>query len=492
MRTCPGRGSAIDDILVIGGGIHGVAVARDATLRGLRVVLVEAGDLASGTSSRTSKLVHGGIRYLETGEFGLVREALRERSILLRTAPAFVHPVPFLLPHYKGSGRQRAWVDLGIALYSLLARGAPPELRVGGGVSSSEALSLEPGLDPSRLVGASRFTDAQMEDARLCVALARDAASEGLSVLTHTSVVGLVEDEGGWRASLRGRLDGAEREVHARFVVNAAGPWAEAVDRLGGASGVLLRRTRGTHVVVPAVTHGHALLLTSRRDGRVFFVLPWGKHSLIGTTDVDDDRPPEDVGPPAEDIRYLLEEAARALPGLRGVRPVRAFAGVRSLVRGGTARPWANAREHRIIQGRARITLIGGKYTTHRSLAERVVDRIVQSLGARTRPCTTATRIVPDDIVAYNLRFLLPGGLAIAEAGVAYAVSQSFALRLDDVLLRRTRLWLDARALRAAIEPTARWMAPRLGWSEERKNDEINRMTAMLDQESNAIEEAMR
>jgi len=135
VRTCPGRGSAIDDILVIGGGIHGVAVARDATLRGLRVVLVEAGDLASGTSSRTSKLVHGGIRYLETGEFGLVREALRERSILLRTAPAFVHPVPFLLPHYKGSGRPRAWVDLGIALYSLLARGAPQDLRSHGGVS---------------------------------------------------------------------------------------------------------------------------------------------------------------------------------------------------------------------------------------------------------------------------------------------------------------------------------------------------------------------
>lgn len=479
---------------MIGGGIHGVAVARDATLRGLRVVLVEAGDLASGTSSRTSKLVHGGIRYLETGEFGLVRDALRERSILLRTASAFVHPVSFLLPHYKGSGRPRAWVDLGIALYSLLARGAPPELRSHGRVSSSEALSLEPGLDPSRLAGASRFTDAQMEDARLCVAFARDAASEGLSVLTHTAVVGLMEGDGGWRASLRGGLDGAEREVRARFVVNAAGPWAEAVDRLGGASGVLSRRTRGTHVVVPAVTHGHALLLTSRRDGRVFFVLPWEKHSLIGTTDVDDDRPPEEVGPPAEDIRYLLEEAARALPGLRGVRPVRAFAGVRSLVRGGTARPWANAREHRIVQGRARITLIGGKYTTHRSLAERVVDRIVESLGTRTRPCTTATRSVPDEAPAGRdpARLTLPGGLAIREAEVDCAVSHAFALRLDDVLLRRTRLWLDARALRAAIEPTARWMAPRLGWSEERKKDEIDRVTAMLDQESNAIEEAMR
>lgn len=477
---------------MIGGGIHGVAVARDATLRGLRVVLVEANDLASGTSSRTSKLLHGGIRYLETGEFGLVREALRERSILLRTAPAFVRPVSFLLPHYRSSGRSPAWIRLGIGLYSLLARGAPAELRAHGTLSPSEALALEPGLDPAGLTGASGFADAQMEDARLCVALAMDAAREGLSILAHTAVMELAEEGAGWRARLRNGLDGAEREVHARFVVNAAGPWAEDVDRLGGASGALLRRSRGTHVVVPALTHGRALLLTSRRDGRVFFVLPWGRHSLIGTTDVDDNRPPDRVEPPAEDIRYLLEEAARALPALRGVRPVRAFAGVRSLVRGGTTHPWANAREHRIVPGRARLALVGGKYTTHRSLAERVVDQVVEALGAPTRPCATATRPVPDDAPMTGTALALPGGLAIGEAEVDHAVRHALALRLDDVLLRRTRLWLDARALRAALTAAAGWMAPRLQWSEERKNDEIHRMTAMLDQESNAIEEAMR
>ena len=477
---------------MIGGGIHGVAVARDATLRGRRVVLVEANDLASGTSSRTSKLVHGGIRYLETGEFGLVREALRERSILLRTAPAFVRPVSFLLPHYRSSGRSPAWIRLGIGLYSLLARGAPAELRAHGALSSSEALALEPGLDPSGLTGAARFADAQMEDARLCVALAMDAAREGLSILTHTAVAEFAEEGVGWRARLRSGLDGAEREVRARFVVNAAGPWAEDVDRLGGASGALLRRSRGTHVVVPALTHGRALLLTSRRDGRVFFVLPWGRHSLIGTTDVDDHRPPDRVEPPAEDIRYLLEEASRALPALRGVRPVRAFAGVRSLVRGGTTHPWANAREHRIVPGRARLALIGGKYTTHRSLAERVVDQVVEALGAPARPCTTAARPVPGDAPEPGPSIALPGGLAIGEAEVDHAVRHALALRLDDVLLRRTRLWLDARALRAALTAAAGWMAARLQWSEERKNDEIHRMTAMLDQESNAIEEAMR
>jgi len=482
---------------VIGGGIQGVAVARDATLRGLRVLLVEAGDLASGTSSRTSKLVHGGIRYLETGEFGLVREALRERSILLRTAPALVRPVSFLLPHYKGSGRPRAWIGLGLKLYALLARGASATLRAHGTVSSSEALALEPGLDPAGLMGASWFSDAQMDDARLCVALAMDARREGLSILTHTAVVGLAEESGGWRARLRGGLDGTERDVHARFVVNASGAWADDVERLAGGS-TALRRTRGTHVVVPAQTHGRALLLTSKRDGRVFFVLPWGNHSLVGTTDVDDDRPPERVEPPVSDIRYLLEEGDRALPGLRGIRPVRAFAGVRSLVRGGALNPWANAREHRIVRGRGRMTLIGGKYTTHRSLAERVVDIIVEALGARARPCATAERPIGDDRPAIDaLRAAhpscleLPGGLAIGEADVIHAVSASLALRLDDVLLRRSRLWLDGRAIRAALEPTARWMAPLLGWTETRLKDEVNRVTTMLDTESKAIEEAM-
>jgi glycerol-3-phosphate dehydrogenase len=484
---------------VIGGGIHGVAVARDAALRGLRVLLVEAGDLASGTSSRTSKLVHGGIRYLETGEFGLVREALRERSILLATAPALVRPVSFLLPHYRGAGRPRSWIRLGLALYSLLARGGPADLRAHRSVTPGEALALEPGLEPSGLDGASLFADAQMEDARLCVALAMDAAREGLEIHTHTAVAGLARDGDGWRAGLRGALDGSEREVKARFLVNAAGPWADDVERLAGGTGPgRVRRTRGTHVVVPAVTRGRALLLTARRDGRVFFVLPWGDHSLLGTTDVDDDRSPERVRPPAEDIRYLLQEGTRAIPALRGIRPVRAFAGVRSLVRSGVPLPWANAREHRIVREPGRITLIGGKYTTHRSLAERVVDQVVLALGVAARPCDTARRPVASGAGIESLRAAhpgrrdLPGGLAIGEAEVVHAVREERALRLEDVLLRRTRLWLDGRALRAAAEPAARWMAPHLDWSEPRVREEVERITAMLGEEERAIEEAMR
>ena len=485
---------------MIGGGIQGVAVARDAALRGLRVSLVEAGDLASGTSSRTSKLVHGGIRYLETGEFGLVREALRERSILLRTAPGFVRPVPFLLPHYRRQGRPRSWIRLGLGLYSLLAREAPADLRAHRSVSPAEALALEPSLEPRGLEGASLFFDAQMEDARLCVALAMDGTRAGLDLATHTAVVSLARDGATWRARLRNGIDGSERESAARFVVNAAGPWADDVGHLLGDDRARVRRTRGTHVVVPAVARQHALLLTARRDGRVFFVLPWGGHSLVGTTDVDDDRAPETVSPPPEDIRYLLDEAGHAVPALRGVRPVRAFAGVRSLVRGGASRPWVNAREHRVVSEPGRITLIGGKYTTHRSLAERVVGQVAAALRAKAGPCETARRTLADDREAridalravHPGRLDLPGGLSIGEAEVAHAIREERALRLDDVLLRRTRLWLDARALRAAAEPAARWMAPLLGWSDARARTEVERLTAILDTEGNAIEEAMR
>jgi glycerol-3-phosphate dehydrogenase len=251
-------------------------------------------------------------------------------------------------------------------------------------------------------------------------------------------------------------------------------------------------------VVVPAVTRGRALLLTARRDGRVFFVLPWGDHSLLGTTDVDDDRSPERVRPAAEDIRYLLQEGTRAIPALRSIRPVRAFAGVRSLVRSGVPLPWANAREHRIVREPGRITLIGGKYTTHRSLAERVVDQVVLALGVAARPCDTARRPVASGAGIESLRAAhpgrrdLPGGLAIGEAEVVHAVREERALRLEDVLLRRTRLWLDGRALRAAAEPAARWMAPHLDWSEPRVREEVERITAMLGEEERAIEEAMR
>ena len=485
---------------MVGGGIHGAAVARDASLRGLSVLILEAGDLASGTSSRTSKLIHGGIRYLETAQFGLVREALRERTILLETAPAFVRALPFMIPHYRGEGRPAAWVALGLALYAALAgRHSLAEHRRLG---VSETLSIEPGLRRDGLVGGSLFWDAQMDDALLCVAIAVEAGRTGARVMTHTALTSLRREGGAWRARHKDAIDGTEGEASARFVVNAAGPWADGVRAMAlGARRPSMRRTRGTHIVLPGIAGERALLLTARRDGRVFFVLPWGRYSLVGTTDADDDRPPERVAPPGEDIRYLIEEAGRAFPAAAdGRRPVRAFAGLRPLAKGRASTPWANSRGYRLILEDRMLTIVGGKYTTHRSLAVRVVDRVVSMSGKPAAACRTATTPIGADRAerVNSLRPRHPGtldlgeGVPLADAEVVHAVTEEKARRLEDVLLRRTRLWLDARALRRAAAPVSAWMAPHLGWSGARAEEEIGRLTSALDEEERRIEEGMR
>ncbi|HEX7077493.1 MAG TPA: glycerol-3-phosphate dehydrogenase/oxidase [Candidatus Eisenbacteria bacterium] len=485
------------DILVVGGGIHGAAVARDAARRGLTVLLLERGDLASGTSSRTSKLIHGGIRYLETAQIGLVREALHERTRLLETAPEHVRPLPFLIPHYAREGRRRGVVSLGLALYAGLA--GSERLAEHHQVSAAEAVAMVPGLRTEGLLGGSVYWDAQMDDAALCVAIALDAERWGARVRTYAELTAIARtvDDAAWRVHFRDTIDGVDGEEEARLVVNATGPWVDSVRALArGHVEPTVRRSRGTHVVVPMPVE-RALLLTARKDGRVFFVLPWGEHALIGTTDDDDPGEPGAALPRPEDVRYLLEEAARALPERLGdARPVRAFAGIRPLARGRADRSWENTREARIVVESGMRSIVGGKYTTHRSLAERVVDGAARSLGGRARPCDTRTAPVPggrDAAIAalsreFPRRVATTGGFAVAEAEAVHAARAEKARRLDDVLLRRTRLWLDGRALREAAVPVAAWLAPVLGWSERRRTAEVDRLLAALDREERAID----
>jgi len=482
------------DLLVIGGGIQGAAVARDAALRGLRVILFERSDFASGTSSRSSKLIHGGIRYLETGQLRLVREALRERALLLDLAPEYVRPLSFLIPHYASEGRSPLAIRMGLILYAALAGHHP--LAEHGRLSAAETLALEPGLEKEGLRGASRYWDAQMDDALLCVATAVAADRAGAAVRSYTEVIALEPPSGTrpWRARVRQADGGAEDVVEAHSVVNAAGPWAEEVRaRAGITRRAGLRRTRGSHVVVPALTKERALLLTARHDGRVFFVLPWGAYSLIGTTDVDDGTPPERIEAAPEDIGYLLEEASRAIPALTpAAHPVRAFAGLRSLAQGSAILPWANSREHRIVREGTMLTLIGGKYTTHRSLAERVVNAVIRVTGARAGRCVTAEDPLPGraaEIEALRARHpgTIAGTEAVDEATVVHAVRNEMARHLEDVLERRTRLWLDRDAMRRAAEPVSRWMAAQLAWDESTRVAEVTRVTAALDREEGRI-----
>jgi len=490
------------DVLVIGGGIHGVALARDAALRGLSVTLVEQGDLASGTSSRSSKLVHGGLRYLETGQFGLVREALAERRTLLATAPDFVRPLPFLLPADEG-GRPTWQVEIGLLLYDRLTRKGPlPRHRR---LSNEEACALEPTLPLAGHAGAARYFDACMDDAGLVVANAVAAARAGARIATRTRVEALVP---GWRATVR-HADGARETIEARVVVNAAGPWIDALRATAGAlpaGAPSLRPTRGTHIVVPAITREHALLLFARLDRRVFFVVPEGEHSLVGTTDVDDLAGPDHVAPTAEDVRYLLDELAGRWPQHSAAHdPLhatsRAFAGLRPLARGNPARPWDNRREARLVVENGMYSMVGGKFTTARLYAERVVDRVVDDLGRRAAPCATRVAILPGpsdpELAAARARWWerdpasAPGGLAPARADVEVAIEHLFARRVADVVWRRGQLWLDGVQAAAAAHLVGQWMAERLGWSATECTAQVDEVTRQVDGEARVIAEAV-
>ncbi len=392
------------DVAVVGGGIHGTGIARDAARRGLRVALYERADLGSGTSSASSKLVHGGLRYLEQLQFGLVHEALRERHVLLRIAPHLVRPLPFLAPVADGSRWKRWQLGPGLWLYDLLAgtRG----LERHRWLDRSRTLEVEPVLENPTLRGAYRYVDAQMDDARLCVENAIDAAENGARILTRTEVTGLIVRDGAV-AGVRIR-DGAgtDTEVRARLVVNAAGPW---YDRIASAQELAhsarLRLSRGTHVIVPPVTRGHALILTAREDRRVFFVLPFKGRTLIGTTEVEH-HDPDSVEPTGAEIDYLLRAAGDHLKGppLQRDQVLHAFAGVRALRDGdeddaGRVPRGAEIRE----DAPGLIGVLGGKYTTYRAVAERVVDAAERRLRGRTTRCTTATTPLPGgDVPAMN------------------------------------------------------------------------------------------
>ena len=490
------------DLLVVGGGIHGACVARDAALRGLSVVLVEKDDLASGTSSRSSKLAHGGIRYLETRQFALVRESLHERGVLLRTAPGLVRPVHFLLPFYEGDARPAWFVRLGLSLYDTLA--GPQDLPKHGMHEPLDALAMEPGLPRAGLTGAAEFSDAQMDDAGLVVANAVAAARAGAVIRTRVALTALEAVGAGrspmWRATL---ADGDT--VEARAVVNAAGPWLDDVRgraRAGAGARPTLRRTRGTHIVVPQLSQ-HPLLLFARRDRRVFFVLPWlANWSLVGTTDTDDDGPPDDVSPTAADVRYLWDELRARWPEAPDPSGVtaRVFAGLRPLARTRSRRAWDNPREARLVMERGLLSLVGGKFTTARHLAQLAVDRVVHHLGIKAARCTTDSALLPgrsdDEHLAPLARWKNRPGestgtpVDLARGWVELAMEHQFARHIGDVIFRRSMLWLDAASARAAAPIVARWMGEKLGWSEVERAAEVAEVLAVLDRESAVLREA--
>jgi len=391
------------DALIIGGGINGAGLARDLALRGHAVLLVDKGDFASGTSSASTKLIHGGLRYLENFDFRLVFEACRERAVLQRIAPHLVRPLPFFIPVYRDDPRPLWMVRAGLTLYDLLAMFRNPgRHRI---LPVSRALPQAPVLQPEGLTGVARYWDCRMDDARLVlenVLAAREAGATAENYLEATALHYRDGQVAG--ARLLDRESRRTVDVQARCVVNAAGPWLDRVRGLDGERGGLLRPTRGTHILVPRIgSCEEALYLTAGSDERMFFVIPWGELSLIGTTDIDFPEDPDRVTPTAEDIDYLLAECRRHL---RGVAPGRgdvlaAFAGLRPLVAEESDSASQVSREHRIVVSSSGLVSVGGgKYTTYRAVAEELADLVEGRLGATRAPCRTARLPLPGAVGA--------------------------------------------------------------------------------------------
>jgi glycerol-3-phosphate dehydrogenase len=516
-------GSAVD-LLVIGGGITGAGIAREAALAGLAVALVDGGDFGAGTSSRSSRLIHGGLRYLEHGHLRLVFEAVRERAILLDLAPHLVRPLSFVVPAYRGDRVPRWKITAGLTLYDFLAAGGNvPRHRTLG---KRALLQREPLLRERGLRGGALYWDAQCDDARLVVATVRAAAERGALAANYMRVTALINPGGSVTgARLRDVLTGDEGEIRARVVVNAAGPWVDAIRRLEDPyTAPILRLTRGAHLLVPRARVGnqHAVLFTSPVDGRAMFILPWTEAwTYIGTTDTDDVSGPDDLAPREADLVYLMRSANAVFPAAR-LEPddiVSSWAGLRPLLAqdSGTP-PGAVSREHRILRGAAGvITIAGGKLTTFRRMATHVLRRVLESLGRPGRPRGHASERepLPGGQASEIESFRAPGedlGLPPAtverllrtygaeapgiyslcrerrelmaplhpahsaiEAEVVHAVRREFAVTVDDVLVRRTRLAQETRdggrAARARVAELLAGELPRRTVSAEATRD---------------------
>lgn len=523
------------DVLIIGGGITGAGIARDTALRGFRTALVDKADFGAGTSSHSSRLIHGGIRYLEQGLGGLklVFEASRERRALLRIAPHLVRPLAFLFPVYRG-GRVPAWkLRAGMWLYDLLS--AFRNVRRHRWLRAKRVRRVEPALRDRGLKGAALYYDAQADDARLVLATVRSAARAGALMANYVEVTALLKPDGRVRGAIvHDVLTGESRTIRAHVVVNATGPWSDALRRLDDPQAApLMRLTKGAHVAVPRrrIANEHAVTLFSPIDGRVMFVLPWGDLAYIGTTDTDADSSPDTVPVTAADVTYLLRSANAAFPDahLGPNDVVSAWAALRPLLREDNhADPSQVSREHRVVESaQGLITIAGGKLTTYRVMARDVADRVaarlheldgrpvapapataklrlpggeaaelevlVEGATARGQPDATARYLVAnygsEAAAVLNLvdrdrglgEPIVPGRPEIW-AQVTYAVEREMAMRIQDVLVRRLHLFYERQDQASElVAPVAQRMKKLLGWDESREAEELHDYFQMVE-----------
>ena len=507
------------DVIIIGGGINGAASAASVAARGYRTLVLEQDDFASGTTSASTKLIHGGLRYLETGDARLVHESLQSRERLLRERPHLVRSMAFILPVYEGDPRPSWYIRSGLALYDLLS---PRKVSPWHSSFSERQLQrFEPSISTDSLRAAFLFHDAQVwSPERLTLEYLAEARGYGADLRNHSAVDFIIVDGGRARGvDFHDVLTGRRSTASGRLVINAAGPWVDAVlDATGRSMQRRIGGTRGSHLVVELSGRGpkHAVLASARSDGRPMFVTPWLDHHIIGTTDVRDDEDPSHVRAAGWEIDYLIAEAARVLPGLgiehRNV--LYAYTGVRPLARAGEGVFEGAISRRSIITDHASegverlLSLVGGKLTTAAEFGRKAAESVAQQIGRpRARgitalpetPTSRAVFLPPEtqehlrtvygprvsEVAAYaasdsTLAQPISDSHRDIGAQVAYAVEHEGARTVADVLLRRTSVGLTRDLGRIAAKPTADIMAKRLGWPEEVREQAVRDYFAEL------------
>jgi glycerol-3-phosphate dehydrogenase len=496
------------DMVVVGGGATGAGIAVDAASRGYGVLLLERSDFGKGTSSRSTKLVHGGVRYLEQGNIPLVMEALKERGLLRKNAPHLISDLAFVVPSYDWW--EAPFYGLGLKIYDALAG------QYGFGksriLSPQETLESLPTIRTEELRGGVVYYDGQFDDARLLIALVRTAADQGATLLNYAEVTGFSRDPKGCIDGVVARdAEGAEAwQIPARVVINAAGPFSDSVRMLAN-PGIepLLSPSQGAHLVFDRsfLPGDSAIMVPHTRDSRVMFAIPWRGRTLVGTTDTPIEGTPLEPRPFEEEIAFILETSARYLhkpPAREDVKSV--FAGIRPLVRVGKDTPTATlSRDHTIhVDSSGLVTIVGGKWTTYRRMAEETVDEAAEIAGLPERPCVTKNlrirgfheepeqfgRLGPYGSDALALEKLMrddpklsqPLAAELPDTGaeVVWAAREEMARTLEDVLARRLRaLFLDARAAVAMAPAAAQLMGRELGWDPGRRAREVAAFTEL-------------
>lgn len=467
------------DVLVIGGGVVGAGVARDAAMRGLRVGLVEQHDFAFGTSSRSSRLLHGGLRYLAQGRVGLVREASVEKKVIHHIAPHLAEPLPFIFPTYRGNRDWVLWqLKIGVKLYDLFCGGR--NLGKSTWLSRSEVLQRVPDLGAAGLKGAVRYYDGFTNDARLTLDTLRSAAKGGATVLNYCRFKD-ASRPGDWVCELEDRLAQSIFRVRARAVVNATGPWAEGLPH----SRVKLRLTKGVHLVVERGRVPVTETVVMTQGERILFAIPWGERTLLGTTDTDYRGPLDDVRADATDVSYVLQVTNQFFPTVKLVEAdvISLWAGLRPLVADAGGKPSDISRAHEIHNPEPGWwDVAGGKLTTYRLMGEQTVDHIVQGfiglqflqgLHGEIGRCRTAEEPLLAAAETSGVSGILPP--EFSRAVVEHYVAREWAVHVDDVMVRRTSWHYYLRDAAARAQQVAVWMAELLSWTEAQRAAEIAR-----------------